>query len=331
MNITIMGPVFEPIDPENQVTADWEEIAEFLLAFNKTPSKESTPMFNMWQFKTIEEGAELGRKYHDKSKQTWDYTPNTIRRCRNNVLGLWGLVLDYDGKKTIEEAVMDLDGLECVLYTTFNHTPEKNKFRVVIPFSRMLPADEFENRSEDITELFEYVDPASFSMSQAIYLHSGNEQYAMSFHMAGESIDPFGFKINPPKPVVEGRPTHYSSLISDASRDRYKTAVLASLYSCQNIRRGCNNKEAGGLGLSLLVKSVGGSYADFCDICSIAAGADSSMRDPIVQRATWDAVTTEKATKEFRDKFIQAYRGLPLSETMKDSTQIALAMTLHKE
>ena len=119
MIISLFNSVYDAyVTPNRVINEDWEVIQEILCNFNEVKEKEDAPMFNLWEFKTLDEGAELGRKWQYKDgKKTSSYTeiPNTVRRCKENAKGVWGIVLDYDGGKTIAEAEAELVGLEYVL------------------------------------------------------------------------------------------------------------------------------------------------------------------------------------------------------------------------
>jgi hypothetical protein len=79
------------------------------------------------------------------------------QRAKKNVEHLYCLVLDYDTGKTDLQAAFDFWSWEafkefrkvpfttaCLVHTSFSHTPEKPKFRVVMPLSRPVDAKEFE-------------------------------------------------------------------------------------------------------------------------------------------------------------------------------------------
>lgn len=166
----------------------WDEISTLLQEFSQVENKTDAMMFNLWVF---DPEGEPGRVSRDSD----EVMPGTIRRCSANALGVWGLVLDYDGGATIEDAVTTLAGYDYVLYTSFRHSDTLNKFRVVLPFTRMLTRAEFRAKAAHIREVFPNVDPASFSESQSMYLHSGpSRDSAISFRAAGVMLDPDVFQ-----------------------------------------------------------------------------------------------------------------------------------------
>lgn len=178
--------------PSEVIDADWDTVAEVLLSFNKVQSKDEVGLFNVWQFAA---DGEKGRKYHDKSKTTWDDIAGTVRRCSANAQGLWGLMLDFDKNCTIEQVCTELEGLEYVLYTTFSHSTAQDKFRVIMPFDRMMTIAEYEAKKAAITATFPRADMASFSMSQSFYFHSGQcEREAIAYRSHGHMLSPAMFE-----------------------------------------------------------------------------------------------------------------------------------------
>ena len=181
----------------------WDEITELLTHHYDVDSKESVELYNMVDFKTTD--YEFSRKYHyigNERQDTYDEIPNTIRRCKNNMVSITGIVLDYDKNQTIEQTIQELEGIEYVLYTTFRHTQQIHRFRVVIPFSQPLLADDVAGRQNDIRKMFPNVDNASFSVSQSFYFHSGKEDN-IAFRNKGIMIDPYIFEVEEYVPYVD--------------------------------------------------------------------------------------------------------------------------------
>ena len=173
----------------------WEEIVELLTYHYDVDNKTDVQLYNMVDFKTTD--YELGRKYHyvnGERSDTFIEIPDTVRRCKNNLVSISGIVLDYDKDQTIEDTITELNGIEYVLYTTFRHTIDNHRFRVVIPFSRPLLADDVQARQNDIKKMFPNVDNASFSVSQSFYFHSGKEDN-IAYHNKGLMIDPYIFEV----------------------------------------------------------------------------------------------------------------------------------------
>lgn len=191
------------------IDGDWETIADVLLTHWDVANKDDCAMFNFAKFKDVGD-AEPGRKYHYENGtrlDTFDDIPNTVRRCKNNLIEIDGIVLDVDANYTIENIKEKLgDQLEYIIFTTFRHqVPDeegiaKDKFRVVIPFSRPLKAEDIKGRRKSIKDSFPGVDNASFSASQSFYLHSGPNP--VTFHNKGVMIDPYLFDVEPERPQM---------------------------------------------------------------------------------------------------------------------------------
>ena len=114
MKLTIFKSVQEAYVAD-VVEGDWAEIAGTLMQHDPSERKHEVLMYNFAEFKTLADPtAESARRYHGEvvdgqfvrdPSGTFDLIPNTIRRCKANVVALWGIVLDVDENKTIEEAI----------------------------------------------------------------------------------------------------------------------------------------------------------------------------------------------------------------------------------
>lgn len=316
MKITTFRNAFEAYTRPDQIyDLDWNSIVNLLFEVNQQKVKEQVPMFNLWEFKT--EDYEPGRIYEHiiedgKKRRTeeFDYIPNTIRRCAANVIGLHGLVIDYDGRKTISETIKNYIDFEFVIYTTFNHSKDKEKFRLVLPFTRLMPLNEFLLKQTDMQECFEGADNASFSISQAIHLHSiGPSGQSFVYHNSGYDLDPDWFKESPTPQVVD-QTWAYDGEMSPQSQQVFKQNVMASLGTCSGIRRGAQKKNGGGLTLAVIVKSIGGSFTEFQMLCHMITASDSCLRTIEIQQETWNSVSTEHITRTERENFIKANNGV---------------------
>jgi hypothetical protein len=310
MNITIFENTYKAYTcPDAMLDIPWEEIVALLTDFRQVRRKEEAMMFNLWKFNP---NGTLGRHYHDDTKLTWDEVPNSIRRCSENAISVSGLVLDYDGKNTIEDAMTELDGFEYALYTSFRHTDELHKFRVVLPFTRPLSKQEFRLKQENIKEVFPNVDNASFAESQAFFLHSGpNQANAAAIHVQGVMLDPsiFTDSEEPERPGNTETTNPEFTELTPQQRNNYQTTILASLRTCSGIRRG-SAKGTGGLLLAAICKASGFTFDNFRELIPYVCPGDSTMHDNKEQIALWNSVKEDQhITKEVRDKFILDHNG----------------------
>ncbi len=322
MKLTIFKSVQEAYVAD-VIDGDWAKIASTLTEHDPAERKSDVLMYNFAEFKTLEDPTvEPARKYHGKvidgqftrdPAGTFDTIPNTIRRCKANVKALWGIVLDVDENKTIEQAIEMLDGLEYVLYTTFRHTPEQNKFRIVIPFSRPLLAEDIVGRKEAIVETFPDVDNASFTVSQSFYFHSGHVDN-IAYHNQGVMIDPYDFEYREPK-VYTAPKVEYSNnaTMTTEQAAAYKDAVMSSLRTCSGLHyagKGSNNNAV--LTLISICRSIGCTFEEFDSLCSQIAHPDSQLTIASVRVAAWSGWQGDKIRRENRDAFIKEYGGKPI-------------------
>ena len=326
MNITIYKDVHSPAYPEGQLEYTWDELAPELMQFFQSDGKEKNILFNLWQLKTVDVAEEGGYnpkdpKTGEKDKSLWVKVPNSIRRCKNNVIGLHGLVIDFDHNKTIAEAEKQYAEYEYVIYTTFSHSTSEDKFRMVFPFDQMMTKEEFDQKKESIAAMFPDADRASYSVSQAIYFHSGPDpKISYSRWNKGKFITVNQF-VSIVQPPVIPRPTAKFLIhqeLDDEFKKTRKLQTMRALITCRNVRRG----GADALILAMICKSVEATFVEFQQVCAIACAADSCMQTLEAQKSTW-VDSFDKITNDKRDQFIQKYSGKPVGQirrpTMKAS------------
>lgn len=296
-----------------RIDLPWEEIAELLITHNDVAEKKDAELFNMARFKTTDDPThEPGRKRHyinGVSQSTYDLIPNTVRRCSENVISIDGIILDVDEKMSIDDLIKKLpEEMEYVLYTTFRHTPEHHKFRVVIPFSEPLIAEDIAGRQESIMEYFPGVDNCSFTQSQSFYFHSGKTE-PIAFRNKGTMIKPYDFEYREqpvwvPKEVVPR---------ADSDFSEWEKAVTRSLQSCSGLHYdGVNGSQKGVLVLVQICKSIGMSFAEFDNICQNISDPKSNLKRPEVRNMAWTGWDRDRATRSLVDSFLKDYNGRPL-------------------
>ena len=302
--------------PDQIIDASWDDIADMLCDFNQKDKKEDVLMFNLWE---LNPNGEQGRKYLDELKETWDYRPGTIRRCTENLVGLHGLVLDFDNHLTIDQAIQQVEGLEYVIYTTFNHSEAKHKFRIVIPFTRMMTLEEFEMKVDDMKACWPKADNASFSKSQAIFFHSGKDpKQAIAFRYSGAKIDPDMFISKAPAIIIPNPIVYVPQ--TDQQKEAYKQMIYNSLLTCSNVNRSGPGE---GVLLCNICRSAGFTFDEFSAMCNMIGREGSSIKTIDVQKQFWILVGDKAKVRAItRDAFINAHGGVlvkPLTniKTMK--------------
>jgi P4 family phage/plasmid primase-like protien len=119
LNLPLKISVFEHVSLQpGGMDTTWENVIKTLSNPPSYASKAECALFNF---------AVFGEARNDRGNL----------RHNNNVLECYGVVGDYDGEQvSVDEAVSRLRGLriEAVVYTSPTHTPDKPRWRVVVPF-----------------------------------------------------------------------------------------------------------------------------------------------------------------------------------------------------
>ena len=144
------------IHPDVVVDCSFEEFVSMMKESQQlVENKEDPMMFNLCSWIDDFESPEHKQGF--------------IRRCKPNVAQIYALVLDIDGTRTLEDAVIEFLDYEFLIYSTFRNSQEKEKFRLVLPLNTPLTRIEFDQRHDSMCATFD-VDRASFTISQAFYL-----------------------------------------------------------------------------------------------------------------------------------------------------------------
>jgi hypothetical protein len=294
----------------------WEELVSVLSEHDDANEKTKVMMYNLARFKDQNDPThELGRRYiwvDGERTDEFEELPETIRRCKNNVLSISGVVLDVDNNMDIGEVIVLLDGLEYFLYTTFNHTISKHKFRVILPFKQELLAGDIPLYEESIKTAFPGVDNASFTCSQSFYFHSGKED-CIVYRGEGEMLDPYvNFEKVEPQPIAVTPRQLIHEVMSQDFKDSYQAAVVKSLFSCSGLRFAGKNDKLGVLTLINICRSVELGLEAFTSICSVISDTDSTLQNPAICKKVWNEWQGDKITKAKRDKFMTVYHGKPV-------------------
>jgi hypothetical protein len=305
MIISFFKDEWSTYSPEDlMIETSWDDIAEQLTTFVQVETKEQTEMYNLWEFKVVD---------------------GQIHRCKEDCVALHGLVLDYDNNLTLNDALYRFCDFECVIYTTFNHGPNKDKFRVVLPFTRPLSVKEFSLKRKSMIEEFVGVDRASFSISQAIFLHSGPDaSKAFSCRFKGVWLDPDAFE---DEEIIEYVPVERKeSPVDDEFKVAYRKALIDSLLSCRGFRH------LNSLNIVIMLKSCGATFNDYLQIVQTAGDADSTIQDPRAQKEAWAAVPEDALIgRKKRDEFIAKFGGKPVKVNPPQEYAITRQVRMMKE
>lgn len=287
----------------------WNDFAQILQDRQNITEKEQGTLYNLALFKKIGDNTSLlGRKKIFKKNEwtgEYKYFDNTVRRCKDNLVAISGILLDFDKNIKIEDVLEQYKGIEYVLYTTFNHTLENHRFRVVIPFSKPLLKEDIERKKQSIKETFKGVDDASFSASQSFYFHAGHND-PITYHNNGYMIDPYVDFVDGVVPEDNKVVKEFNSAFELSPE--YQQKILDGLRSCSGLRY------PNALTLVAICKTYGLGFNDFNDICSKIADNDSSlMKMPSCRKDLWNS-DYEKITGDKRDKFIKEHGGRLISK-----------------
>lgn len=302
---------------DRQWDLDWDTVSELLTTHYDVTAKDQAPLYNLGEFKTLDDPTvEPGRRYDyldGVRQETWQPIPHTVRRCKRNLLSISGIVLDFDGGASFDSVRDQYSGLEFVMYSTFRHLttdPPQEKFRLVVPFSQSLRAEDIAGRKASIESLFPHVDSASFTMSQSFYMHSG--EHPRIHHESGEMIDPYRDFAEQPVAVFTPTVSSTTNTMSPEQLQAYRTAVIASLRTCQGLHYHSDRSHLGVLTLVGICRSIGASFEEFDSICQQIAADDSSLQQTHLRRNAWTGWTGDRIRRETRDKFIRDHGGTPV-------------------
>jgi hypothetical protein len=133
------------------------------IAITSAPSKAALPWVKMAQFGDAR-------------------SPHGSLRTDYNLVSISGLEADYDGETVSFEEAVDIAEkmpLQCVVYTSPSHTPEKPRWRVLAPISEALPPGRRTQLMNRLNGLFRGIFTVeSWTLSQSYYYGSVNHHPA---------------------------------------------------------------------------------------------------------------------------------------------------------
>ncbi len=118
------------------------------------------------------------------------YAANARRR-NEEVLGVVAAVGDFDHDTLWETITSSFNPYEYVVYSTFRHTEEHPRFRVIIPFSKVVPASKWPAVKATLdSTLFSAADQGASDASRMYYLPScPPDNKPLAIHHPGAWLD----------------------------------------------------------------------------------------------------------------------------------------------
>jgi hypothetical protein len=155
--------------------AEWLTIVEAMRSQGHqiTENKDVT-CISPWLYKTLDQNA-ITRTTNDGELWTIDDKP-VVARLADNVIGTDLLMFDFDATLTIEQAKYLFESYTHFGYTSFSHrSPKKDWkdcFRVMVPLSKFVSAEDLVKRRKAIYAAFLGVDISCLSLSRSLYVPS---------------------------------------------------------------------------------------------------------------------------------------------------------------
>lgn len=169
-------------------------------------------------------------------------------RTEENAIPGFGLVvLDVDNGTSIQTATSLLSGYKFLLYTTKRHTPNHNRFRIILPTNYELKLDtaDYKEFMSNVCEWLPFeIDDSTFQRNRKWLSHNGQYQYN-----DGELFDVLPF-------------------IPKTSKNEARKAVLDTQQSLDNLERWVMNNTGDGnrnnmlLRYAMILADAGFNYAD---------------------------------------------------------------------
>lgn len=188
---------------------NWRDFSESIIIPKKLKNKLDAPYF-------------IGGRYSGDTRLTDELIDRSL------------LTLDIDHPdESFEDLKEKISGLpySLVAYTTFSHTEDSPRVRIVIPFTRGVTAKEYSNIVENLGLPFK-VDPASKNPNQVMFVHShpdGTQPW--SFKKDGEFLNPEEIKSAVDVIEVDESEIESSNVISVSDVNTYEHWSLDKIES----------------------------------------------------------------------------------------------------
>lgn len=231
-------------------------------------AKENGMLFNLCSFVDNPEPPDAAR--FNPKLTPWP-RETLVRRCKQNIREIYALMLDIDGTMTLDQAVAQWADYEFFIYSTHGNRADKEKFRLIVPLSQPLSAEDFDTRHDAMTETFA-VDAASFTMSQAFYLPSySRENRSIAFMHWNQTPEQYNAHALAQQALNLNR-TEFTAPVAHTD---VALSVLRTLQTGRDLHY------ADALPLAILCKGHGISSAEYCNLVDQIAAVDSQLRDDV--------------------------------------------------
>jgi len=231
---------------------EWDEFKNFMTESHlEFTLKSDTPMFNVTEWTTKEQGAIT---IDDFDSSWFGY----VRRLKENAHLVHAIVVDYDDDgPTVDFFKDNFAHLTHIGYTSFRHTEDQHRFRVVIPLVNPVQAIHFSkpiDLPEDVfsfypalIEMFEGADKTGFQPARMFYVPScpkENLSIAQSWSNDGVELNiddldkSYGTFIQTARPIIE------NTEMGGSGRILYDTFDIVQFFRDQGLykRRADNGK-----------------------------------------------------------------------------------------
>lgn len=217
----------------NQENATWEEL---LLLLSGKGEFLRRGYMTLSEYRVAPDDARKA----DKDGRAWipcSVIDTSGRRIQENIDLAYLLVLDIDTGMSLDDVKSRITGFEAVIHSSYSHTPEKPKWRVVLPLAAPIPAaqigtvfDHFQEKFDGLLDSSCGHDPARLYYlpscpkdAEALFVHE---------HLEGELLD---------GAALASKPVTYS-VQSTVAAEAPKRGVSPSLAT--GVFEGSRNNEA---------------------------------------------------------------------------------------
>ncbi|CAJ4550448.1 Signal recognition particle GTPase [Burkholderia pseudomallei] len=179
--------------------APWEELAARLASGHPVVvgEKLTFPSFSAWRYKSIDDPT-VDHGTDNDGEPLDVFSETHVRRLKSNALEMSMLIIDFDGRLSIEDAQHRFGSYEHVGYTSLSHHLEdEDRFRIVIPFTDPMPKAEFLRLESGMRHWIDgsghnLADNKTYSVGQVFLLpavYAENAELARAWHNRGRLLD----------------------------------------------------------------------------------------------------------------------------------------------